>query len=436
MPLSSLHGKLAALLSLAALAGAGVALGLDAWLDNPTLAWLLTALILLPSAAWLAVLAVSRLTILVRAIRGAVERFREGDFSTSIHLDREDELGELVRVFNALGAVLRDERQQLFQRELLLDTLVQNTPTALLLEDQGGHVAYANVAARKLFGRRGKLEGMSFSELLADVPAAMREAAAGAGDCIFSVPIDGQDEAFHFSRRGFRLNGRDHRLHLFRRITRELSRQEVAVWKKVIRVISHELNNSLAPISSLAHSGRELAARGQTEALGKVFATIEERARHLDSFVRGYAAVAKLPSPQRQRTVWRSLLETLAAQQPFAWRAAEGEAAEIDPAQIGQALINLVKNALEAGSDAEQIEVAVARIGRQWRVEVHDRGSGMSETVMANALLPFYSTKRSGSGLGLALAREIAEAHDGRIALANREGGGLTVTLWLPASAA
>ncbi len=221
-----------------------------------------------------------------------------------------------------------------------------------------------------------------------------------------------------------------------RRFTGELRRQEVQTWKKVIRVISHELNNSLAPISSLAHSGRELATRGQPQALEKVFATIEERARHLDSFVRGYAEVAKLPTPRRQRTAWAGLLETLAAQQPFAWTAPDGAAADIDGAQIGQTLINLVKNAHESGSPADAVRVDVQRVGRYWRVDVHDRGSGMSESVMANALLPFYSTKRSGTGLGLALAREISEAHDGRIALANRDGGGLTVSLWLPAPVA
>ncbi len=434
MRLSSLAGKMAALLMLAATLGAVTTTALEHWLDDALLALSLALLVAVPFAAWLGHRAMRPAASLVRALGGSVARFRDGDFATSIHRDRDDELGELVSAYNDLGSVLREERQSLFQRELLLDTLVQNTPTAMLLEDQSGHVVYSNLAARKLFGLRGKLEGHVFADLLAATPASMRDAAQNAGDCIFSVAIDGQDEAFHFSRRAFRLNGRNHALYLFRLITRELGRQEVAVWKKVIRVISHELNNSLAPISSLAHSGRELVARGQPQALEKVFATIEERARHLDSFVQGYAAVAKLPTPRLQRTRWAELLATLAMQQPFAWSAADDAQVDIDAAQIGQTLINLIKNAQESGSPAEQIHVAVTRIAKQWRVEVHDRGTGMTETVMASALLPFYSTKRSGTGLGLALAREISEAHDGRIALANREGGGLTVSLWLPAA--
>ena len=130
---------------------------------------------------------------------------------------------------------------------------------------------------------------------------------------------------------------------------------------------------------------------------------------------------------------WAEFLGALAQQYPFRL-VGEVPTREgiFDRAQLERVLINLLKNAHEAGGAGEEVELALAERGNDLRIEVRDRGSGMSETVLASALLPFYSTKRSGTGLGLALAREIVEAHGGRVALANRDGGGLSVTLSLP----
>lgn len=455
-PLRSLKGRLSLLLMLAGLVGVLVYVGITTW-PLPQLLALLKAgtngevkapvhlgigaglavslAVLVPLALWMASVAMSPVSRMLRALEGSVASYRDGDFSISLSVNRRDELGELIAMHNALGQTLRDQRQHLVQRELLLDTVVQNTPVALVLTDAAGRVAYANIAARHLFNEGRSLHGLAFAEVIADAPEAMREAVERGEDALLTVEMDNSEETFHISQRAFRLQGRPHRLLLFRRMTRELSRQEVASWKRVIRVISHELNNSLAPISSLAHSGAELARRGEVERLPGVFATIGERARHLHGFIAGYASFAKLPAPRKAAVAWAPFLEGLALHCRFRL---QGSAPEqpgwFDAAQVEQVLINLIKNAHEAGGPEDEVTLALQVLGRELRIEVADRGPGMSETVLAQALLPFYSTKRSGTGLGLALAREIAEAHGGRIALANREDGGLQVSLMLPLS--
>ncbi|GLQ47669.1 histidine kinase/response regulator hybrid protein [Dyella lipolytica] len=455
MRLRSLEGRLTILLALAALIGALVYAGVTGWPLPQILKWMheslglkistpdraeaivICAIVLAPLSWWLGHMVMEPVKRLLRALEGAVASYRDGDFSISIALDRRDELGDLIRVHNELGQTLREQRQNLAQRELLLDTVVQNTPVALVLTDSGGRVAYANIAARHLFNEGRSLNGLHFGTLIEDAPEALRKATEATEDALFSVEMDGSEETFHLSQRAFRLQGRPHRLQLFRRMTRELSRQEVAAWKRVIRVVSHELNNSLAPISSLAHSGAELARRGDVQRLPSVFATIGERARHLHGFIDGYARFAKLPAPRLAAVEWKPFLDALALHCRFQLQGnVPTQPGWFDPVQIEQVLINLVKNAHESGSAPEGVTLSLTLIGHELRIEVGDRGPGMSEAVLAQALLPFYSTKRSGTGLGLALAREISEAHGGRIALANREDGGLRVTLILPQTAA
>ena len=450
----TLKVRLTLLLGVASLAGALIYAGVTQWPLPQLLVWsrhdlglnltvfnqlsmlgglLVTVLLLMPLAFWLAGQVMAPVSRLLRALEGAVASYRDGDFSFSIAVERRDELGELIRMHNALGQTLREQRQHLVQRELLLDTVVQNTPVALVLTDASNRVAYANIASRHLFNEGRSLHGLDFSELLSDAPDALRRAVESGEDALLTVEMDGSEETFHLSQRAFRLQGRPHRLQLFRRMTRELSRQEVATWKRVIRVISHELNNSLAPISSLAHSGAELARRGDTARLPGVFATIGERARHLHGFIAGYASFAKLPAPQVVTVEWEPFLEGLSLHcQYHLATPLPSQPGRFDAVQIEQVLINLIKNAHESGSAEDGVSLSILETGRELRIEVADRGPGMTETVLAQALLPFYSTKRSGTGLGLALTREIAEAHGGRVLLANREDGGLRVSLLLP----
>ncbi|MDR7048160.1 signal transduction histidine kinase [Duganella sp. 3397] len=420
--------------------------------DRPLLVLGLCLLCVLPLAIITIRAQLDHMLSLFRALTGTVTSYQDGDFSFSLHWPQNDELRDLVDAHNALGDVLRHQRLELVQRELLLDTMVQNTPVAMLLVSGGGKgvassgaVVYANIAARQLLDQGRKLEGQRLDTILARVSPALSEALARGGDGLFTTTGTGagtgsgtgsgdeaEEEVYHLARRSFQLNGRRHELLLLRQLTMELRRQEVQTWKKVIRVISHELNNSLAPLTSLAHSGAELVRRGQTERLPHILATIEERTRHLETFILGYARFAKLPTPRLAMQHWTPFLAALGEQIVFRVTGAlPPEPCAFDPAQLEQALLNLVRNAHESGSPPDQVTLEVRRQQDLVRIDVHDRGPGMSDTVLTNALVPFYSTKRSGTGLGLALAREIIEAHGGRITLSNRDGGGLTVTLML-----
>lgn len=429
----TLQAKLAALL----LVIVALAAALGAWtaheLDDVVLPWALIVAGSIFPVLWLAGRVMRPIAQMLRALSGTVASYKEGDFSLSLVVHRDDELGDLMQAHNELAAALRRQRAHLVQRELLLDTVMQNSPVALVLVDANERIAYANIAARHLLSEGRSLTGLRFGDMLAAAPPALRDAAAAQGDTLFSTEIDGAEETFHLSQRAFILQGSSFRLYLLKRLTRELSRQEVSTWKKLIRVLSHELNNSLGPLSSLAHSGAEIARRGDHSALPAVFAAIGERAEHLHHFVSGYATFARLPAPRPERIEWTGLVADLARQQPFAVAGIlPSVPGWFDRAQVEQALINLLKNAHEAGGAEAQVELLILCAGTDQRIEVRDRGSGMSQTVLAQALLPFYSTKRSGTGLGLALAREIAEAHGGRIQLVNREGGGLSVILDLP----
>ncbi|WP_395789272.1 sensor histidine kinase [Aquimonas sp.] len=429
----SLAGRLLAALGLLLLSSAALSAWLSSVLESPLLAVVITLLAGVPVAMLLARRVLQPVLSLFRALIGTVGSYRDGDFSFGVAWRGDDELAALVDAHNQLGSVLREQRQALVQRELLLDTMLQNTPVAMLLIDPAGRVVFANLAARRLLHAGRVINGQTLDSLLEDQPSALREAIAGGRDGLVSLGEGEDDDAWHLSQRDFRLNGRAQRLLLMRQLTLELRRAEVRTWKKVIRVISHELNNSLAPIASLAHSGAELLRRGQHERLAPVFGTIEERARHLNEFIRGYARFAKLPTPAPEPVQLEGFLQTLAAERSFAIEGAlPAQPVQFDPAQMSQALLNLLKNAHESGSAPADIQLAVRLEAESLRIEVLDRGAGMGAAVLERALLPFYSTKRSGTGLGLALVREIVEAHGGQVRLSMREGGGTSVVLRLP----
>src|SRR5436190_1673466 len=317
-------------------------------------AWAMAGLVVIPIALWTTHRIVRRVSALMQGLDDGLRGFRDADFSMRLAAVEGDETLEIKSLYNEVADLLRAQRADVYQKELLLDTIPQRT---------------------------------------------------------------------------FRLNTLEHRLILVERLTAELRRQEVEVWKKAIRVINHEINNTIAPISSLFHSARLAQQRDRREQLEEIYGSIDERLAFLRTFLESYAQFARLPEPRKQLTRWDEILADVRTLYDFR---VEGDArAEVfvDRAQMQQVLINLVKNAHESGSDPGAIKVSLQRN----IVRVSDAGRGMREDVLRQALVPFYSTKPGGTGVGLALSNEIIEAHGGRMRLEARLGGGTIVTCWLPA---
>ena len=372
----------------------------------------------------------------LNALEVGLLNFNDNDFSVSIPANGEGQLKALAELFNDSAARLRQERQYIYQRELLLDKVIQSSPNVMLLFNDHQKLMYANDAARHLFHIKGKMEGLSLNELLQDLPDALALALKQEKSGLFTMGED-DTETWYLSRGQFLLNNQQHNLILLKQMTRELNRQEVAVWKKVIRIISHELNNSVAPIASMVNSGRLLTKDLDNPKLKLIFDTIESRTNHLSQFIFNYARFAKLPLPQRRQVAWQQLIEHLTQHYPFTLaNELPAEMGYFDQGQMEQVLLNLLKNAHESGSDPDEVTLTIRFQtlvdGTGFIIKIEDRGSGMSEEVLEQALLPFYSTKQSGTGLGLPLCREIIEAHEGSISMHNRTDGGLSVQLWLP----
>ncbi len=332
------------------------------------------------------------------------------------------------------GAARRGSRER-DAGDGLLRAIVEHAPMAVVVYGNTGRLAYSNAEARELFFEGKALEGENFLRLVEHAPEALKHGLLAAGDVLFTAEEGGETHTYSLAKRHFELESGSLTLLMVKHLTPELGRQEIEVWKKVIRIINHELNNSLAPISSMVHSARLIAqSPSQLTKLDRVFDTIAERTAHLGEFLEGYARFARLPKPRVEAVTWSTFLDGIRSLHPdVTVRAAPLEQGFFDAGQLQQVVINLLKNARESGSTPLAIELAVeAEADGAATLSVSDRGPGMSDDVLRSALLPFFTTKERGTGLGLALCREIVEAHRGRMWLARRAGGGLTVSLWLP----
>ncbi|SMF17525.1 Histidine kinase-, DNA gyrase B-, and HSP90-like ATPase [Alteromonadaceae bacterium Bs31] len=432
MKVFSLQGKVLVAVS----AGCGLGVVLSFFFARMGFPLLVHIPLALAAALSLSVLLVGLFTrqthLRINALQSGMLNLLDSDYSTSIVPGHADELDETVKLYNQVVDKLRRERQALYQRELLLDTVIQNSNLALLLTDSHQRIVYANSQASEFFTKGEAVQGLFLSQLMEKLPESIRDMLAAEKDGLFSLFENESTEVYHLSTGRFVLNAEQLTLYLFKQLTRDISQKEIETWKKVIRVISHELNNSLAPISSMANSGRLMLEKNQIDKLGMVFETITERSLHLQGFIEAYIRLAKLPEPNMEAANWHNLIARLQQHFSFSIRGELPKTEAIfDVGQIEQAIINLLKNAHESGSPVDDICLSVKQ-SKNIEICVLDRGKGINNTALENMLLPFYTTKPNGSGVGLPLCREIIEAHGGKLIVLQRERGGIEAKLVMP----
>jgi PAS domain S-box-containing protein len=420
--------------------GVAAALAL-VWLGpfSDRLRWTLT-LILIPS--WLA-LAVSLREQVVRPLRtlaNVLASFREGDFS--IRARGSGARGSLALAYhelNALEAILRDQRIEAVEASTLLQRVMGEIDVAVFAFDEQEKLRLLNRAAERLLGREEeKAIGRTAEELR------LESIVRGAAPRTVELSHPGGTGRWEVRRRIVRQEGQRLNLLVLSDLSRALREEEREAWKRLVRVLSHEINNSLAPIKSISASLRQILTRephpdGWEEDLARGLDVIRGRSDSLGRFMSSYARLAHLPPPELaplQVEEWVRHVVGLETRLDVRLAPGPDVTVEGDRDQLEQALINIVGNGVEA-VDATEGGVTVGwRVqGDQLEVYVEDDGPGLPET--ANLFVPFYTTKPAGSGIGLVLSRQIVEGHGGALTLENRaDGRGARAVIALPLAAA
>ncbi len=361
---------------------------------------------------------------------------REGDYSIRARGAHEDDaLGEVLLEINSLGETLRVQRLGAFEATALLRTIMAEIDVAVFTFDPERRLRLVNRAGENLLRQpMDKLLGRRASDLGLSVVCDADE------DTPLTLTFPGGTGRWGVRRSTFRERGLPHELLVLTDLSRTLREEERNAWQRLVRVIGHEMNNSLAPIKSIAGSLESLIRREPLPTDWRDDArsglnVIATRAESLSRFMQAYARLARLPSPQKEQFDLGELVRRVAVLETrLAVKVEPGPEMTImaDAAQIEQLLINILHNAVDASVETNgNVFVGWREVGECVEVFVRDQGPGILNPT--NLFVPFFTTKPGGSGIGLALSRQIAEAHGGSLSLANRPGrAGCEALLRLP----
>jgi nitrogen fixation/metabolism regulation signal transduction histidine kinase len=372
----------------------------------------------------------------LRTLSGLLSALREGDFLIQARgARREDVLGEVLFELNGLIELLREQRLGALEATALLRTVMEEINLGVFAFDDQRRLRWANRAGERLLAQPvERLLGRTALEL-------------GLADCLegdsvrtFQAAFPGSAGRWGLRRSGFRQGGVPHQLLVLADLSRALRDEERQAWQRLLRVLGHELNNSLAPIKSIGGSLASLVSKEPLPAdwrddVQRGLGVITSRADALSRFMEAYSRLTRLPPPKlrpveipelvRRVAGLETRLEVEVSPGPDVTVQADGD-------QLEQLLINVIRNATDAALETQGgVRVTWGTVGGQMEVRVEDQGPGLSNT--ANLFVPFFTTKPGGSGIGLALSRQIAEAHGGNLTLENRtDGPGALARLRLP----
>jgi nitrogen fixation/metabolism regulation signal transduction histidine kinase len=371
----------------------------------------------------------TRLIFPLQTLANLIEAVRCGDYTLrGRRAAPGDTLGEVVREINKLGETLQRQRLEALEATALVQTVLEELESGVLAFDNAKRLKLLNRAAADMIGRASEsLIGRTAREI------GVEELLQRDNPGVVPLSFTGRSGRFEVRKREFRQNGVPHTLLVVSDLSRTLRDEERRAWQQLIRVIGHEINNSLTPIKSLAGTLRDMLAhpphvpdsQDVLEGLG----LIGDRAASLTKFVATYSQLARLPAPTKQPVSVNALLHRLVALDAFSGvrvNAPFETTVAADAGQLEQVLINLMKNAVEASErGAEGVDIEISRIRDAAVIEIRDDGPGVANP--DNLFVSFFTTKPGGSGIGLALSRQIIEGHGGTLALENRSDRAGTV---------